>query len=208
LLRVKRGASPTVPKPHLKDAVFYFVDDFTYADPTQYITGEIVDAKVQTVMASSVQDLGTADIKSLEIVGLMNRPYPPANVKINNAFMPLYIEGGLQLTWSDQNRLQQTGGEILGYFESSVALEQNTQTLLTVTELDIDDVVLATHSINATGTNTFVLDEANMQNGARALHINLKTVRNDYECINAFEHVVRISNLIAPQNVTFEVVEL
>lgn len=207
LLRVKRGVSPTVPKPHLKDAVFYFVDDFTYADPTQYITGEIVDAKVQTVMASSVQDINTADIKSLEIVGLMNRPYPPANVKINDVFMPLYIEGGLQLTWSNRNRLQQTGGEILGYFESSVTLEPNTQTLLTVTELDIDDVVLATHSINATGTNMFTLEEATMQNAARALHISLKTVRNSYECINAFDHTVRISNLIALQNVTFEVIE-
>ena len=147
-------------------------------------------------------------MQQVEIQARAIRPYPPANVKINGEYWPEYIDGRLLLTWSDRNRLQQTGGEILGYFDGSVTLEPNTQTLLTVTELDVDDIELATHSINATGTNTFVLEETYMQIGVRALHINLKTVRDGYDCINAFDHTVRISNLIAPQNVTFEVIEL
>src|SRR5690606_39497830 len=122
-------------------------DDFIALDQNEYLSGETVYVKALTNTGSDTLALSAATERQITLSGLMVRPYPPANVKINNAFMPLYIDGDLQLTWSDRNRLDRTGGEILGYFESSVALEQNTQTLLTVTELDIDDVVLATHSI-------------------------------------------------------------
>ena len=208
LLTVKRGALDTVPQNHLAGSVLYFADDFITVDPTEYVTGEIINVKALTTTPSGILGIDDVDMQQVEIQARAIRPYPPANVKINGEYWPEYIDGRLLLTWSDRNRLQQTGGEILGYFDGSVTLEPNTQTLLTVTELDVDDIELATHSINATGTNTFVLEETYMQIGVRALHINLKTVRDGYDCINAFDHTVRISNLIAPQNVTFEVIEL
>lgn len=205
LLRVKRGASPTVPKPHLKDAVFYFVDDFTYADPTQYITGEVVDAKVQTVMASSVQDINIADIKSLEIVGLMNRPYPPANVKINGEYWPAEIETDLILTWVDRNRVQQTGGEPLGWFDGGVAIESGTSTYLVLTEYDEDQVVLATNNVNVTGSNSYLFPISSVQASARNIEIMLKTIRDGYECAVPFIHSVELSQFFsAPYNLTVE----
>jgi hypothetical protein len=205
LLRVKRGVSPTVPKPHLKDAVFYFVDDFTYADPTQYITGEIVDAKVQTVMASSVQDINTADIKSLEIVGLMNRPYPPANVKINDEYWPAEIETDLILTWVDRNRVQQTGGEPLGWFDGGVAIESGTSTYLVLTEYDEDQVVLATNNVNVTGSNSYLFPISSVQASARNIEIMLKTIRDGYECAVPFIHSVELSQFFsAPYDLTVE----
>lgn len=207
ILTVKRGALDTIPTQWDINGWFFVsnADDGLFS-LTEYSAGDNVRASSLTVTPSSkLEHLGSTPVymRSRAI-----RPYPPANVKINGVFMPLYIEGGVQITWANRNRLQQTGGEMIGYFEGSVVLEPNTQTLLTVTELDVDDIELATHSINATGTNTFVLEEAYMQIGVRALHINLKTVRDGYDCINAFDHTVRISNLIAPQNVTFEVIEL
>ena len=205
---VKRGVLGAVPQKHNAGAMLYFCDEYLAMDSTDYYADESVNVKVLTNTSSAQLSQALAAVHAITLKGEAYRPYGPANVKINGIFMPLYIDGGLQITWSNRNRLQQTGGEILGYFEGSVVLEPNTQTLLTVTELDIDDAVLATHSVNATGTNTFALEEANMQNGIGSLHISLKTVRDGYECINAFEHTVRISNLIAPQNVTFEVIEI
>lgn len=208
VLNVKRGCFDTVPQKHDAGSKVFGWDNYSGIDDLEYLSGEVLSLKALTLTGSDILELSEATTHSLTLSSRAIRPYPPANVKINGVFMPQWIDAGLQITWSDRNRLQQTGGEILGYFEGSVVLEPNTQTLLTVTELDIDDAVLAAHSVNATGTNTFALEEANMQNGIGSLHISLKTVRDGYECINAFEHTVRISNLIAPQNVTFEVIEI
>ncbi len=46
-----------------------------------------------------------------------------------------------------------------------------------------------------------------MQADTRSLDINLKTVREGYECMNVFDHIVKRSTLIAPSNVTFEIIE-
>ena len=207
VLTVKRGVLDTIPEKHSSGSLFVFDLPDVAFDSTQYAQSEIVEAQVLTTTPSGIQELSEIG-QAIEIQSRAIRPYPPANVKINGAFKPSYIEGGLLITWSDRNRLQQTGGEILGYFEGSVTLEPNTQTLLTVIEYDQDNTVLATHSANVTAANTFALEETSMQSSVRVLYINLKTVRDGYECINAFEHALHISNLIPPQNVNFEVIEL
>lgn len=208
LLTVKRGALDTVPQNHLAGSILYFADDFVTVDPAEYVTGEIVNVKTLTTTPSGILNLDDVDTQQVEIKARAIRPYPPANVKINNVFKPSYFEDDFTLTWSDRNRLQQTGGEILGYFEPSVTLEPNTQTLLTIVELDASDLELAAHSANVTALNSYTLLESVMQANTRSLHINLKTVRDGYECINAFNHIVRIANLTPPSNVTFEVIEL
>ena len=207
VLAVKRGVLDTVPKKHSSGSLFVFDLPDVAFDSTQYAQSEVVEAQVLTTTPSGIQEL-LATGAPIEIHARAIRPYPPANIKINNVFMPSYFEDDFTLTWSDRNRLQQTGGIPLGYFESSISLEPNTQTLLTIAELDADDVELATHNVNVTALNSYTLLESVMQAGTRTLRINLKTVRDGYECLNAFDHTVRISNLIAPQNVTFEVIEL
>lgn len=206
VLTVKRGVLDTVPKKHDSGSLFVFDLPDVAFDSTQYAQGEIVEAQVLTTTPSGIQQL-LATGAPIEIHARAVRPYPPANVKINGAFLPSYIEDDFTLTWSDRNRLQQTGGVPLGYFESSISLEPNTQTLLTIAELDADDVELATHNVNVTALNSYTLLESVMQADTRSLDINLKTVRDGYECMNVFNHIVKISTLIAPSNVTFEVIE-
>lgn len=205
VLTVKRGVLDTVPKKHSSGSLFVFDLPDVAFDSTQYAQSEIIEAQVLTTTPSGIQELSTGT--AIEIQSRAIRPYPPANVKINDVFMPLHIDGDLQLTWSDRNRSQQTGGQILGYFEGSVALESNTQTLLTVIELDANNVELAIHSVNVTASNSFTLIKSAMQVDTRSLHVNLKTVRDGYECLYAFDHTVICSTLVAPTNVTFEAIE-
>lgn len=207
LLTVKRGALDTVPQNHLAGSILYFADDFVTVDPTEYVTGEIVNVKTLTTTPSGILNLDDVDTQQVEIKARANRPYPPANVEINGEYWPAYFEDDFTLTWSNRNRLQQTGGDFIGYFEQGVSLEENTQTLLTVIELDATDVELATHSVNVTASSSFTLLESAMQADTRSLFINLKTVRNGYECMNVFDYIVKRSTLIAPSNVTFEVIE-
>lgn len=206
-LTVKRGALDTVPQIHADDSVLFFADDYVAIDQTEYAYSEIVNTKAVTTTPSGIQDIDEVTAQAVEIQSRAIRPYPPANVKINDIFMPNYFEDDFVLTWANRNRSQQTGGVPLGYFDSSITLEENTQTLLTVIELDATDVELATHSVNVTASSSFTLLESAMQVDTRSLSINLKTVRADYECMNVFDHTVIRSTLVAPSNVTFEAIE-
>lgn len=207
VLTVKRGVLDTVPKKHSSGSLFVFDLPDVAFDSTQYAKSEVIEAQVLTTTPSGIQGLSSAGVP-VEIQARAIRPYPPANVKINSEYWPEFIEDDLLITWADRNRLQQTGGQLIGYFESSVMLESETQTLLILTEYDASNVVLATHNVNVTAANSYVLGGASMQNSVDTIHIILKTIRDGYECINAFDHIVRISNLTAPADVTFEVIEL
>lgn len=208
ILTVKRAALDTVPKPHSQDAVFYFYDAFNAFDSEQYVLSEVIKAKVLTTTPSGVLDILEAGELPLEMNARAIRPYPPANVKINGKYWPTYFEDDLVITWVDRNRLQQTGGSILGWFDGGVTLEPDTQTMLTITEYDANNIELSTQSANVTEVNTFTLLESGMSAGVRKIEITLKTVRDGYECLNPFTHSILISNLIAPSNVAFEVIEL
>ncbi|MBO6228129.1 MAG: hypothetical protein J6N68_10785, partial [Shewanella sp.] len=208
VVTVKRGCFDSGrPSMHAAGSKIFGWDNYSGIDNQEFLSGELVSLKALTLTGSDALELSEATAHSLTLASRAIRPYPPANVKINNVFMPLYIEDDLLITWSDRNRLQQTGGVPLGYFESSITLEPNTQTLLTVIELDVEDLELATHSVNATASNSFTLLKSAMQPETRSLYINLKTVRDGYECTNVFDHTVIRSTLIAPSNVTFEAIE-
>ena len=205
VISVKRGALDTGPQEWDINSKLYFCGTDVAYDATEYVAGEKVLVSALTTTPSGVlEQKGSLPV---EMKARAIRPYPPANVKINGAYWPKEIETDLVLTWADRNRLQQTGGEILGWYEGNVTIEPNTQTQLTVIELDENDIELATHNLNVTASNSYTLLESVMQAETRSLHINLKTVRDGYECANAFDHIVKRLTLVAPSNVTFEVIE-
>ncbi|WP_227555194.1 phage tail protein [Acinetobacter junii] len=203
ILTVKRAALDTVPKLHSQDAVFYFYDSFSAFDSEQYVLSEVIDAKVLTTTPSGVQELSDVAALSVEMDARPIRPYPPANVKINDEYYPVEIETDLVVTWVDRNRLQQTGGTVLGWTDGGVALESGASTMLTIIERDIDDVAVATHNINATGTNTYTLTIAAMQPETRTIEVAVKTVRDGYESYQFFQHTVELSTFFSePYNIT------
>jgi len=207
VITVKRGCFDTVPQKHLAGSKVFGWDNYSGIDDLEYLSGENVSLKAVTLTGSDSLSLSEATAHAVTFGSRAVRPYPPANVRIKDIFMPSYFEDDFILTWVNRNRSQQTGGVPLGYFDAGITLEENTQTLLTVIELDANDIELATHSVNVTASNSFTLLESAMQADTRSLGINLKTVRDGYECMNVFDHITKRSTLIAPSNVTFEVVE-
>lgn len=207
MLTVKRGCFDTLPQKHHVGSKIFGWDNYSGIDDLEYLSGEVLSLKALTLTGSDVLELSEATAHSLTCSARAIRPYPPTNVKINDVYWPAYFSDDFAISWSNRNRLQQTGGAPLSYFESSVLLEENTQTMLTIIEYDISDVELATHSINATAINEYLLEESIMQADTRSLGINLKTVRDGYECLYAFNHTVIRSTLVAPSNVTFQVIE-
>lgn len=208
-ITVKRGVNYTVPQDHAAGSMILFCDDYIALDETDYFAGESLNVKALTKTGSTQLALGSATAHVIEMVGLANRPYPPANVKINGEYWPTEIETDLVVTWVDRNRLQQTGGEILGWFDGGVAIETNTTAQLLLTQYDENQVELATNSANVTGTNTYTFSISAMQPDTRTIEVILKTTRDGYECIHAFIHTVELSTFFsAPYDISYKVEEL
>lgn len=208
VLTVKRGVLDTVPKKHGSGSLFVFDLPDVAFDSTQYAQSEVVEAQVLTTTPSGIQVLLETGVP-VEIKARAIRPYPPANVKINGEYYPKDIETDLILTWVDRNRLQQTGGIPLSWFDNGVAIEQGTQTHLILTQLDENQIELATSNANVTGTTSYTMPISTMQASTRTVKVTLKTVRNDYECLNAFEHTVELSTFFsAPYNITYTLSDL
>lgn len=183
VLTVKRGVLDTVPKKHSSGPLFVFDLPDVAFDSTQYTQSEIIEAQVLTTTPSGVQELGIRGVP-IEIKARAIRPYPPANVKINGNYWPEthIITNDIVLTWVDRNRLQQTGGEILGFFDTGVTIESGTTYSY---ELISGNVVLGSASGLALNTAT-ILASVLIPNKPHTL--KLWSSRDGYDSYQVFEH--------------------
>lgn len=209
ILTVKRGCFDTVPQKHNAGSKIFGWDNYSGIDDLEYLSGEVLSLKALTLTGSDVLGINEATAHNLSLSSRAIRPYPPANVKINGEYWPAEIETDLVVTWVDRNRLQQTGGEILGWFDGGVAIETNTTTQLVLTQYDENQVELATNSANVTGTNTYTFSISAMQPDTRTIEVILKTTRDGYECIHAFVHIFELSTFFsAPYNISYKVEDI
>jgi len=207
IITVKRGALDTVPQKHTASdfAVAFFYDAYPSYDTTQYVDGESINAKSLTTTPSSVLSIGDAAILSLEINARAIRPYPPADVKINGEYYPVEITTDATFTWVNRNRIQQTGGSILGWTDTGVTLEAGVQTRLVIKELDIDSHIITTHDIDVTTVNTYTFASSSSNSATKFLDVNLKTTRDGYDSYQSFTHKLKYEAYFsAPYNLTVE----
>ncbi|WP_329414004.1 hypothetical protein [Acinetobacter indicus] len=201
ILTVKRGALDTIPFEWGVDTNFWLSNpENGLFSLTEYSADQNVRASALTVTPSSkLEHLGSAPVymRSRAI-----RPYPPANVKINGEYFPDDIETDLVITWSDRNRLDLS---VADWYSPGVAIEPNTQTHLIISQLDEDQIVVATSNVNVTGATSYTMPISSMQADTRFVKVTLKTVRDDYECLQPFEHIFELSQFFsAPYDLTVE----
>ena len=205
VINVKRGCFDTVPQKHEAGSKVFGWDNYSGIDDLEYLSGESVSLKALTLTGSDVLELSVATAHDLFLSSRAIRPYPPANVKINDQYYPQDIETDLILTWVDRNRLQQTGGEPLGFYDSGVMIEANTQTHLIISQLDENQIELATSNVNVTGATSYTMPISSMQADTRFVKVTLKTMRDGYECTAPFVHSVELSQFFsAPYDLTVE----
>lgn len=206
IMTVKRGALDTVPQLHAQNAVFYFYDNFASFDQTQYVQSEVINAKVLTTTPSGVQDIATATALPLTMQARAIRPYPPADVKIDGVYYPIEVSGNsIALTWVDRNRVQQTGGAILGFFDAGVTLESGVTYQLEVYEIDASGAETSMLNLNLGAVNTHTINLAGTLATTVKYRIKLYSLRGTYGSYQSFEHVL-IAAFSAPYNLTAEYV--
>lgn len=183
ILTVKRGALDTVPQSHTSGAVLYFADDFVAVDPAEYAVSEIIDVKALTTTPSGVLSL-EAPGQKVQITGRAIRPYPPANVKINGLYFPetSIVTSDLVLSWEHRNRVQQTGGEILGWYDGGVTAEAGMSY-----SVEISSAGAVLHSAPGINAGTYTIPASVLiQNKPHRLKI--WAVRDGYDSHQKFEH--------------------
>jgi len=184
VLTVKRGALETIPQIQALDSMLYFADDFVAVDQTIYVDSEVIEAKVLTTTPSGVLALGDALTHIVDFKARAIRPYPPANVKINGSYWieTHLITNDIILTWVGRNRLQQTGGEILGWYEGDVTIEDGVTYSY---ELVCENVVVDSQS-NISANTVTILKSKLLPNKPHALKI--WSVRDGYDSYQTFQH--------------------
>lgn len=199
-ITVKRGALDTIPTAHLAAAEIWFTDAAVGYATTEYVAPEIAEIKVLTTTPSGIEQGGT--LSSVELDSRAIRPYPPANVKFDDVHWKQEFTGDLVITWSHRNRTQQTTPElILGWYDTSVTLEEGVQYVLEYDELNNVDVVLNTVVENLGAVDTHTILVADLDVDAAKLAIQLYTVRDGYESMQKVEHTIELSDAFnAPYN--------
>jgi len=120
-MTIKRGVLDTVPAQHAAGSVITFWDEFASAEETEYISGETVNIKITPVSGSGEVALSDATALSVPLVGRAARPYPPARILVNGFFFPTGLLSSVDLSWVHRNRLQQTGGALIGFEDGGIS---------------------------------------------------------------------------------------
>ncbi|NWK75955.1 hypothetical protein HYG93_17165, partial [Acinetobacter sp. SwsAc6] len=204
-LTVKRGVFDTVPTQHLAGAMLFVWDNHSGLDGTEYLSCEAVSLKALTQTNADQLSIAEATAHEITCSARAIRPYPPANVKINGEYYPAEIETDLVLTWADRNRLQQTGGEPLGFFEGGITAETGTLYQLVLIERDENNIEVRTQNLSIGAVNTYTFAITAMHVNTRTIQIVLRSLRDSYESYQAFDYTVELSQFFsAPYDLTVE----
>lgn len=207
VITVKRGCFDTVPQKHDAGSKIFGWDNYSGIDGLEYLSGEVLSLKALTLTGSDVLELSEATTHSLTLSSRAIRPYPPANVKINGQYFPNDLTGDLILTWVDRNRLQQTGGEALSWFESGITAESGVEYVVDL--YDADNALVS--STNVGVANTATVDYSTVT--TVTCKIKLYSVRDGYNSYQSFAHELIVNfdppyNLAGTWNETTQSVDL
>ncbi|WP_313042809.1 hypothetical protein [Acinetobacter sp.] len=183
VVSVKRGALDTLPQAWGMGTKLYFCGNDVAFDSTEYIAGEEVLVSALTTTPSGMLEQEGAI--AIEMNARAFRPYPPANVKFNGNYFPEthVISNDILLTWAHRNRVQQTGGEIIGWYEGGLTVENGVTYSLELSTAQ-DGVI---YSASGIGLDSHaILSSVLLQNKAHKL--KLWSVRDGFESYQIFEH--------------------
>ncbi|WP_180084898.1 phage tail protein [Acinetobacter sp. YH12145] len=183
VVSVKRGALDTLPQAWGMGTKLYFCGNDVAFDSTEYISGEEVLVSALTTTPSGMLEQEGAI--AIEMNARAFRPYPPANVKFNGNYFPEthVISNDILLTWAHRNRVQQTGGEIIGWYEGGLTVENGVTYSLELSTAQ-DGVI---YNASGIGLDSHaILSSVLLQNKAHKL--KLWSVRDGFESYQIFEH--------------------
>lgn len=161
-----------------------FFDEFIYSDETEYVAGETVAIKVLPITGSGQLTLANAPIDNVFMASRAIRPYAPGGFKINDDYWPNDARGDLTITWANRNRLQQTGGAHVGFYDGDISVEPGCTTSLRVYNATTGAMVYQVGGITG---NSFTIPASALV-GVVTLRISIFARRGSYPSLYTHEH--------------------
>lgn len=155
VMGIGRGCLDTTPRKHLAGTVLFFWDQLSGSDPTEYLSGEVLDVKVTPSTGAGTLPIDDASAMSVTMVGRAWRPYAPGQFQINSEYYPLEpIDAPFTASWVGRDRLQQTSGEIYDHTFGNIGPETGTtyRARMFIDDVLIDTVEPATSGLTFTPT--------------------------------------------------------
>lgn len=175
-LTLGRGCADTVPAPHAANSRIWFFDDAAATDGVQYAAAEHIDVKLLTNTGSQQLDPGLATPVALTFAGRAALPYPPAAMKIADAWYPSTASGTVTIAWAERNRVQQAD-QLVDTTAGTLTPARNTRYHLRLA--DETDATLAERDDLAGTSASFVLDYTG------AVTLTLSTIDDGGESLQA-----------------------
>lgn len=181
---IRRGCLDTIPAPHVDGSAVIVWDGYEASDGVEYIASDDLDVKLLTATGERALALADAPVDSVTMGQRALRPYPPANVKINDEYYPLTVpsDPNIALSWSHRDRVQQTGGTVLGWTDASVGPEAGTTYSLRLLRADT-----MAELISATGISDAIATIQNYYTGN--VRLELWSMRGGLESLQRWYHV-------------------
>lgn len=119
-LTLARGCVDTVPAPHPAGTKVWFYEAGVKSTGVPYVNGVSADVKMLSRNQVSEIDESQAPTDTLLFKARVAKPYPPANVTINDQAQPTDLTGTVLIKWAARNRATQ-GATLVAWGEPSVA---------------------------------------------------------------------------------------
>ncbi|MEX5365708.1 hypothetical protein WCE00_01845 [Acinetobacter haemolyticus] len=121
-----RGCIDTLPVSHAAGTKFYIYSNLNNAINRLFSMNQTANFKFITSTSSDELDENLATAYTAILSNRLSRPYPPANVRLNNAFFPVStdVSNGLSISWQPRNRLTQVA-LAPSFLDASTASEDN-----------------------------------------------------------------------------------
>jgi len=161
---VRRGVLDTIPDAHVEDSsgypVLFLWGSYAESDELQRSASDSIDIKLLTKHGSSALPIEDAPSDAIYFNSRAVRPLPPANVRINGHYAPVAsLDGDVELTFRERNRLAEINGLVHGWFEDVDVAGEVGQTY-GYRIYDRDDLSLIGAATGLTGSPIYVSSSA------------------------------------------------
>ena len=130
-LTFARGCVDTVPAAHAEGVRVWCTDTYVGADPSEYLAGETVEAKLLTRTQQGTLDAALAPIAQVRLDARHSRPYPPGQLRINGSAWPVSSFARLAIAWAHRDRVLQ-GDRLIEHEAGSIGPEPGTTTTVRI----------------------------------------------------------------------------
>ena len=181
-LTVKRGVLDTVPTPHAGGVAIHFAGDFSAIDPTEWSSGQTINAKLLTRTGLGTLLEAAAPVDSVVMAQRFIKPYAPGNVLVNAVAYPASVTGDLAITWAHRDRTLQTA-YIVEQSEASIGPEVGTTYTVRIYNAQSGGSLIRTYSLIAGTSQAYTEAQAAIDNGGSKpanIRVEVESVRDGY----------------------------